>query len=542
MTRTLVELVANAAEHHAESAAIVMGDERLTYSDLEAMSSRIANVLREHGCSPGERVCLLLPKSPMTIAGLIGILKAGCAYVPIDIRSPAARTAHIVESTEPALVLASSETTELLEGIAATGALSPATLVGSADDDQLPSDRITTAFTREDIAAAAEEPPRNTARSESPAQILFTSGSTGIPKGVVISHHNALSFIEWAIDYFGIAAGERISGHTPLHFDLSTLDIFGSLGAGAELHPVPHAVNLLPSAMAQFIEARRLHQWFSVPSAMTFLAKGGAFPDQGFPSLRRVIWCGEVLPTPVLTEWMRRVPHASFTNLYGPTEATVASSYHTVGAPPDDETASIPIGVACPGEELVVLDSDLAEVPPGETGDLYLGGVGLSSGYWRDDERTREAFIADPRDPAGRLYRTGDLARFEDGVFWFLGRSDTQVKIRGYRIELGEIETALNAVPGIAEAAVVAVRSSGFDSLSLCGAYASRSDRVVTLGTVRDTIRTVLPPYMIPTRWLELSELPKNSNGKVDRPALRAMFDADPAHDTPAEAERQRPT
>jgi acyl-coenzyme A synthetase/AMP-(fatty) acid ligase len=260
---------------------------------------------------------------------------------------------------------------------------------------------------------------------------------------------------------------------------------------------------------------------------MTYLSKFEAVKHDDFPALERVLWCGEVLPTPILLDWMRRLPHATFTNLYGPTEATIASSFYTVTEMPATETDSIPIGVPCAGEELLVLDEQLRPVPTGETGDLYIAGVGLSPGYWRDEEKTAAAFLPDPRssdDPADRIYKTGDLARLdEDGFVYFLGRADSQIKSRGHRIELGEIEAALNALDAIKECAVVGVETGGFEGTAICCAYAPAEDTVTPV-RLREELRKHLPGYMIPTRWLARDELPKNVNGKIDRRTLRESF------------------
>jgi amino acid adenylation domain-containing protein len=522
MARTLPELVAAAAERQADATALVLGAERMTFAELERASDRIAGQLAAHGCQRGDRVCLFLPKSPATAAAMLGVLKAGCAYVPIDLSSPAARLAKVVSSTEPALVLAIASAAKLVEEVRREGALEPAVPVGTTGDEPLPGDLVTS-FTAEDTAHLDARPNGPGPGADDVAHILFTSGSTGTPKGVMITHANVVAFLDWAIGYFGIAPRDRTSGHPPLHFDLSTFDLFGSLAAGAELHLVPPHLNVIPHGLARFIAAAELTQWFSVPSAMTYMARHDAVPEDGFPSLERVLWCGEVLPTPVLGHWMRRIPQARFTNLYGPTEATIASSHYTVPELPLDETAPVPIGSACAGEELRVLDDQMRPVAPGEIGELYIAGVGLSPGYWRDDERTRAAFVDDPR--GGRVYRTGDLARVEAGVVWFLGRADTQIKSRGYRIELGEIETALNALPSVGECAVVGVETEGFEGVSICAAVAPAEGHQVDPAELRDELRKALPPYMLPARWLALSQLPKNPNGKIDRPGVRKLFE-----------------
>ena len=224
---------------------------------------------------------------------------------------------------------------------------------------------------------------------------------------------------------------------------------------------------------------------------------------------------------------MARLPHVTFTNLYGPTETTIASSYYTVPTCPEDDGVAIPIGTPCAGEELLVLSEKLRPVSPGEVGDLYIRGVGLSPGYWRDPEKTRAAFIPNPMssDPADRLYRTGDLAKIgADGLVYFLGRADSQIKSRGYRIELGEIEAALNAMSFLQECAVVAIPTDGFEGTVICCAYVPRPAHSVTPAGVRKELAKVLPSPMLPSRWMAFERLPRNANGKFDRRQLQEAF------------------
>jgi acyl-coenzyme A synthetase/AMP-(fatty) acid ligase len=212
-----------------------------------------------------------------------------------------------------------------------------------------------------------------------------------------------------------------------------------------------------------------------------------------------------------------------FTNLYGPTEATIASSYYTVPAIPKAED-SIPIGRACAGESLLVLDESLQRIPPDTLGNLYIAGVGLSPGYWNDERKTDEAFLQGP-DGLGRIYKTGDLAKVgPDGLIYFAGRADNQIKSRGYRIELGEIEAALNRIEDLKESAVVAIPSSDFEGSLICCAFVPVEAARVTIIALREALRLALPHYMIPGRWLSLDRLPKNTNGKIDRPVLKELF------------------
>lgn len=528
--RLLQDRASAQAELRGEAVAISDWARQITYAELEAQSNRLARQLRASGCRRGDRICFLTPKTPTAITSMLGILKADCIYVPLDPQSPPARLQRIIEASEPRLILCASALSEQLSQIVSrleSEGFRRMFGIGWLDQKPDECERMRGDFVWSDLKGHSSSPLdyRNTGRDA--AHILFTSGSTGAPKGVVITHDNVRNFIDWAVTYLGIRHGDKISCHPPLHLDLSTFDIFGTFTAGAELHLVPAELNLLPHRLAEFIRERALTQWFSVPSALTYMARHGTLREGDFPMLKRLLWCGEVFPTPSLIYWMKRLPHVSFTNLYGPTETTIASSYYTISTCPRSESAQIPIGTACDGEELLVLDQELRPAPPGEIGQLYIRGAGLSPGYWRDEQKTAAAFIINPAtgDPKDRLYRTGDLAfRGADGLFYYIGRTDTQIKSRGYRIELGEIETALNALGLLAECAVVAIAGDGFEGVTICCAYSLPGSASITPAVLRSELAERLPPYMLPSRWLELPALPKNANGKIDRTTLRELF------------------
>lgn len=525
----LQEYVTREAARRPGAVAVRFGGERLSYGDLDAASNRLARQLKDSGCRRGDRVCLLGPKSLEAIVAIHAIYKADGVYVPIDPASPAARAAKILDACEPRWLLAGPGTLALLDELAREERFRGLS-IGWLGRERAMGERVRPRFSLGDVDVHPATPLPSANGPHDAAHILFTSGSTGTPKGVVITHASVVHFVTWAVRYFGTTAADRMSGHAPLHFDLSVYDVFGAFASGAELHLVPPELGVLPNRLAEFIRASRLTQWFSVPSVLHYLAKFDVVRPHDFPALRRVLWCGETLPTPALRYWMERLPHVSFTNLYGPTETTIASSYYTVPGCPADDRAAIPIGVACPGEELLVLDAELHPVPPGRAGDLFVGGVGLSPGYWRDPERTAAAFLADPRSGAGRrIYRTGDRARVgADGLVYFLGRTDAQIKSRGYRIELGEIESALNAIASLREGAVVAVETGGFEGTAICCAYVvADGGAAVTPVTLRRDLARALPAYMLPSRWAELERLPRNANGKVDQRRLKEAFEGD---------------
>ncbi len=526
--KLLQQWVTVQAERRPDATALCWQGGTVTYAELERSANRLAWMLAEQGCRRGDRVALLLPKSPLAITAMLATLKADCAYTPVDTRNPAPRIARVLEALDCRCVLAVASTRELLlESLQQVGNTTQAAPALGLLERGIDAAACLARFGLDEVDSCSAEPPDQRNTAEDIAHILFTSGSTGVPKGVTITHANVIHFVEWATRYFGMTAADRVSGHSPLHFDLSTFDIYGAFAAGAALHPIPPEINLLPHRLADLIRETELTQWFSVPSILNHMAKLDAVPANDFPALRRLIWCGERFPTSGLMYWMERLPHVEFTNLYGPTETTIASSFYRVPARPQDPRVETPIGQGCDGEELLVLDADLRPVPPGEIGDLYIRGVGLSPGYWRDPERTAAAFVPNPfsDDPADRIYRTGDLARVDErGSIVLVGRADTQVKSRGYRIELGEIEAALDGFAELQECAVVAVESDRFEGSVLCCAFVPRPGVELEPAAIRQRLSKLLPTYMVPTRWKRLERMPFNQNGKTDRPQLRRLW------------------
>jgi len=522
MSGLLHDWVSDTARRRPSARAVVGEDRTFTYGELDQYSSRLASVLRSHGCKRGDRVALLMPTSARAIATLIGVLKAGCVYVPLDPAGGIVRTENMLRQCEPRVLIACDCSPEMLEDIDAGGAT-----IGWIEPGPAPPQAD---FTLEDIDGAPDVAPTTAVGPDDVAYILFTSGTTGSPKGVPIMHRNAWAFITWAVRHFDLKPNDRLSGHTALTFDLSIFDIFATFASGAELHLVPKSVRMLPHEVARFIEERELTLWFSVPSQLAYVVRFDALAGtNGLGSLRHVVWCGDVLTTPSLLYWKRRLPGVTFTNLYGPTETTVASSYYTVPEDFDDATTPIPIGRACSGETLLVLDRDLAPVREGDVGDLYIGGVGLSPGYWRDPLRTSEVFIQDPRseEPSDRLYRTGDRGRLgSGGIVHFLGRADFQIKASGYRVEPAEVESAILSLSEVAACTVVAVTVDDFSGSAVGCVYVPSNGTALRAGEMKRRLSGTLPAYMVPSKWLVVEELPLDDRGKVDRTRARALLEA----------------
>lgn len=524
MSERLERLVSEQALRTPEACAIVENDARVSYRELDLRSNQVANALLAQGFRARDRACLLVPKSIDAVVSVLGVLKAGGTYVPMDVQNPVARLTRLFCTCEPCWLIARPDSAQLVARC--RDELDPAAITGTYWLGEIPhgSPAGQRALSTRDVDAAAHAAPPSPASSDDLAYILFTSGSTGEPKGVSITHDNIVHFISWAGSHFGLGREDRISGQSPMHFDGSVWDIFSALSRGAELHLVPGEATLLPTSTAAFIRESKLTQWASVPTVLTRMANRDVVGMNDFPELRRVFWYGEPFSLPALRYWMDRLPHVEFSNVYGPTETTVGSSYHTLRSYPHTDEP-IPIGTAIPGKPLAVFDEHGQPAAPDVVGELYIGGTGVSPGYWRDPVKTADLFVEVPPGSGARWYRTGDLARVDaDGRFHFHGRADRQVKARGNRIELDEIAVALEAVNGLAASAIVAMAADERDGTHICAAYVPAPDAGWTPALLRKELARKVPSYMLPTRWLELETIPTNSIGKTDHLALAQRF------------------
>jgi amino acid adenylation domain-containing protein len=335
----------------------------------------------------------------------------------------------------------------------------------------------------------------------------------------MLSHRNALAFVDWAVAEFDVGGDDRLSSHAPLHFDLSVFDMFAASTAGACVVLVPGELSVFPIELARFIEETEISVWYSVPSVLSMLVQHGDLRKGRFPGLRTILFAGEVFPTKYLFRLMELLPHVRFCNLYGPTETNVCTWYE-VTAPAGEPPTAIPIGRPIANVDVFAVRDDGELAARGEVGELYVRGPTVMRGYWGDADETARALVYDRLggSPEAPLYRTGDLVRQDgSGDFQFLGRRDAQIKSRGYRIELGEIERALYAHPAVGECAVVAVP----DELvtNRIKAYVAAREPVEPAHLLR-FCRTRVPAYMVPETVEFRAALPKTSTGKVDRKAL----------------------
>ena len=360
------------------------------------------------------------------------------------------------------------------------------------------------------------------------AQILYTSGSTGLPKGVSISHLNLVNYVEWAAEYFAMGPQDRVLGTAPFHFDMSTFDIFCPQKAGGTLCLADEEDTLFPIRLVQLIEQERVTIWKGVASLLSQMVRAGAMQPGRLPTLKKVLFSGERLPAKALIAWMGAFPEKRFYNVYGPTEATGVSSVFALDSPPESPDANIPIGRACADSEMLVLVDAKRPVEGEEVGEICLRGSCLSRGYWNDPEATRFAFIENPVSPipGDRLYRTGDFGYWgRDGNLRLVGRRDEQVKWMGYRIELGEIGASLQALPEVEDAVVMLLpgRSGETEELVAFVTLAGGAEPAMVLSALRRS----LPAYMVPRKLKTLPSIPRSDRGKVDREALKKIHLSD---------------
>jgi amino acid adenylation domain-containing protein len=508
----LQQLVTESVHRYPDKPAVRARGRSLSYSELDTRSSQLARLLRERGVERGDRVGLFFPKAVESVVAMLGVLKAGAVYVPLDAHAPARRVAAIAEDCGIRALVTTAERLRTLPPLPVDCAVLVSGEPQSASE--IPWSAL------ESFPAV---PPPESAIESDLAYILYTSGSTGQPKGVMLTHRNALTFVDWCAATFRVGPDDRLSNHAPLHFDLSVFDVYNTLAAGATVSMIHEEITVFPQRLAALIEEHGITVWYSVPSALVYLLLHGDLHARDLDRLRLVLFAGEVFPMKYLRQLADLLPRAELYNLYGPTETNVCT-YHRVDRWKLAGQDRLPIGRACANTEVVALDDEGRPVPPGGTGELFVRGPSVTPGYWGDAEKTRRALVDDPRPPrrGERLYRTGDLVTpDEQGEYLFLGRRDSQVKSRGYRIELGDIEAALYAHPAVVEAAVIAIPDDDIGS-RLRAFVALRAGETVSAAALQTHCAGRVPRYMVPERIEVRAELPKTSTGKTDRTRLAA--------------------
>ncbi|ABC32682.1 Non-ribosomal peptide synthetase modules and related protein [Hahella chejuensis KCTC 2396] len=513
----VIDYLRRSAANFPQRPAFV-GPEEISYEQFYARVRRWAGYFRYAGLQPGDRVAIWLPKQIDYVVALYAAMECGGVYVPMDGVQPVERAKKILAGAEPAILVTDSARFEQLDDT--TCASLRLALV--TDFHKVPDAAAPGCFAVASRASAdAFEPtPEQTPHHPGPqdlAAILFTSGSTGMPKGVQISYGNLHAFIGWALQELSLSERDVFSNHAGFHFDLSTFDLFAAAAAGAGVWVIGEEQQRDVAALSEGIHRYGISVWYSVPSILSLMVNAGALDTDVTASLRYLIFAGEVFPIRPLRELSQRLPaDCALYNFYGPTETNVCL-YYRVTAEDLQRDKPVYIGAPLPGQTALVLDDQgLPVSAPGAIGELVIEGSCVTPGY-----RNR----VDPANADNHLqgrHATGDLVGYENGYLYYHGRKDRMLKINGYRVELGEIEAALSTMPGIREIAVVAEITEQAQNLI---AYFSAVDpaSAPSVLAIKQHCQTRLPRYMIPKLVRRLDELPKSRNGKIDYLALKAL-------------------
>ena len=415
---------------------------------------------------------------------MMGIVRAGCFYTPLDPAMPQERMKLIVSVLKPACIVCSSKYQEKAQEL--------------SDVPAFVAEEIPAAYDEELLASLM-----NVHLDNDLLYVLFTSGSTGLPKGVAITHRSVIDFIDWTTSTLPVDEDCIFGNQAPLYFDNSVLDIYTSIRIGACVDFITPSIFGFPRKLVQYMIEHQINTVFWVPSALANLSSSGAL-EQAVPALRNIFFCGEVMHCSTLNEWKRYLPDANYVNMYGPTEITDVCAYYIIDREFTD-TDSLPIGYPCRNSWVGLID-----------GEICVGGTCLSPGYYNAPEKTAEVFVQNPLRPQIReiIYKTGDLGEYNDrGELMFLGRKDSQIKRRGYRIELGEIETALCSIPEVHKG---------------CCLFDSKTEDIISFYTgdidekeINRNLKKKLPKYMLPDIYVHADSLPETGNGKMDRVKIR---------------------
>lgn len=496
----------------------------VTFAQLRARARAIACELTERGLFK-KPVAVFLEKGVDVLISFMGAAYSCNFYSPIDVDMPGSRVNKILEVLEPAVVITTGVLRDtfsaydyrgdflLLEDILAVESQEAGEVSVPAGREDAGAKK---ALRADDAREAALEAARRKGIDTDLLYVLFTSGSTGVPKGVTINHRAVIDYIDWVTETFSITEKDSFGNQAPFYFDNSILDIYSTLKTGATTYIIPKTLFAQPVPLLEYLKEKKINTIFWVPSALIVVAKLKAFKNVDLSdTLRRVLFCGEVMPNKQLNVWRKFLPDVQYANLYGPTEITDACTCYIVDREFSDEEP-LPIGFPMPNTDILVLSEKNEPVTGEEPGELCVRGTSLSMGYYKNPEKTREAFVQNPLNQAvpELIYRTGDVVKYnERGEIIYLSRKDFQIKHMGHRIELGEIETAVSSLPEI--------------SLNCC-LYDEKRQKIVLFieeeldkAYINEKISHLVPEYMLPNKVIRVEKMPINANGKIDRVKLK---------------------
>lgn len=495
MKKTIIEYFENTVKKYPDNIAVADIESSLTYKELSAGAKNIACRIAKENIRR-KPIAILLKRGTDLPMAMISVLYSGNFYVVLDFESPMFRIEKILETLSPEMIIYGSEFSDSVNGLS----------------ENIKKLNFEEAFAGNSYDEKVIEEIRGDASSTDPAYALFTSGSTGVPKGAILSNLNVISYIHWFTECFGINSNTVFGSQTSLYFSMSVSDFYGSMFTGAAYQIIPKTYFAFPAKLVSFMDERKINTIYWVPSALGIVAKFDLFKYCLPKNLKNVLFAGEVMPVKYLNYWRKYLPDLMYANLFGPTETTDICAYYKVNRD-FEETQSLPIGIPCDNCRLFIIDSDGKEISDNSPGELYVAGPFVAQGYYCNKEKTEEVFVQNPlhNNFPEVVYKTGDIVhRNRYGELEYVGRKDFQIKHLGYRIEPSEIETVLNTVKGID--LTVCVYDKESDNLLL--AYESSKDMGEELN---DAAQNLLPVYMRPAVFRRFDIFPKNANGKIDR-------------------------
>jgi D-alanine--poly(phosphoribitol) ligase subunit 1 len=482
------------------------GDSAFTFLEVFDRARKLASMLTFRTSGVNSPIAVFLPKSMHVVVADLAVVYTGNFYTNLDEKSPPERLSRLLENVRPVLTITS---TEFIPTLISAGV--PAGQIVNLDEVDFVDLQV-----NEDLLMERRSQTLDT----DPLCLINTSGSTGIPKSVILNHRSTIDFIDWCTEQFEFTKSDVMGSLSPLYFDIYTLELFVSLKSGCSISLIPEKTAAFPATLVQHLSSNGITFVFWVPTIMVNIANLGLLDEAELSMLRRVFFAGEVFPTKHLNMWRRALPRTQFVNLYGPIEITVDCTFFEV----DREFADnepIPIGKPCRNTGILILTEDNRLAASGEIGELCVRGSSLALGYYNNPEQTSKAFCQNPLNNVypELIYRTGDLVHLNDrGEIMFDGRKDFQIKHLGYRIELAEIETAVLSLPGMRNACVL------YNKEAKAIVLIFESSSSLTAKNLRSQLQAELPKYMLPTTLVELDSIPMNANGKIDRQALAREY------------------